>query len=384
MTAPSSNKKILFVDQAVNVAGGQTSLMGMITIALDEFDEVSVLAPAGGELQRLIRSRFEDRVRFVPLWIPQLTQGSKTLMDATKYAAFVCHFLRHLPELRRADVVHINGPRAFAPTFALSRLIPARPIYHVRIGHQGLERRLIQRIASARGTGAVVFNSDFLHREVMETQAGGRADTGAGTVVQNCLYPPFDDLGFVDRFCDRPRPAERLECAVFGTVAPHKGQHLVVEAAARQPEVNFHIFGRHTSADYSEQLRRAARQNVFFHEHTSDVLAAYRMHGIQIALVPSVWDEPFGLVAIEGMAASCITLVRPSGGLASIAAATGATVFDNADDLVLALEELRQDDAASLAHRAERQHHLVQEHFGPERFSAELQEVWARASGPQR
>ena len=32
--------------------------------------------------------------------------------------------------------------------------------------------------------------------------------------------------------------------------------------------------------------------------------------GVQFNIVPSRWNEPFGLVAIEGAACSCITIVE--------------------------------------------------------------------------
>jgi len=43
-----------------------------------------------------------------------------------------------------------------------------------------------------------------------------------------------------------------------------------------------------------------------------------QMHENGILLVPSIWDEPFGLVAIEGMAAGCLVIASDIGGLKEI------------------------------------------------------------------
>jgi glycosyltransferase involved in cell wall biosynthesis len=61
-------------------------------------------------------------------------------------------------------------------------------------------------------------------------------------------------------------------------------------------------------------------------------------------VVPSVWQEPFGVVALEAMACGCVPLVSRSGGLPDAAGAAGV-VFQPGDSQALAqaIEELLDD-----------------------------------------
>lgn len=49
----------------------------------------------------------------------------------------------------------------------------------------------------------------------------------------------------------------------------------------------------------------------------------------QYLLVPSVWEEPFGVVALEGMACGCIPIVANTGGLPEAVGIAGLTFLGN-------------------------------------------------------
>jgi len=78
----------------------------------------------------------------------------------------------------------------------------------------------------------------------------------------------------------------------------------------------------------------------------------------RVLVVPSVWQEPFGVVALEAMACGCVPLVSRSGGLPDAAGAGGVT-FELGDsaDLAQGIDQLLADPvllsrlrAASAAH----------------------------------
>jgi glycosyltransferase involved in cell wall biosynthesis len=64
----------------------------------------------------------------------------------------------------------------------------------------------------------------------------------------------------------------------------------------------------------------------------------------EIIIVPSVWEEPFGLVALEGMACGCLPIVSNSGGLPD-AIGNAGLLFEkgNITSLVLCIEKLLND-----------------------------------------
>jgi glycosyltransferase involved in cell wall biosynthesis len=94
-----------------------------------------------------------------------------------------------------------------------------------------------------------------------------------------------------------------------------------------------------------------------------------QMHSHKIMVVPSVWDEPFGIVALEGLACGCRMIVAKSGGLPE-AVGSLALTFPRGDAAGLAdcLDRALSDDdqppsaAAVTAHLAR---------FRPERIAAD-------------
>jgi len=132
---------------------------------------------------------------------------------------------------------------------------------------------------------------------------------------------------------------------------------------------------------FEEELRREAPANVLFHGWQSDVPAFIERQAIQASVVPSRWEEPFGMVAIETMAAGCLTLVRDCGGLAEIARRTGGPVFTSAQDLAETLRKLAALEPAERVRLTAAQQQAVLRHYGIDRFRRELLALygWSRA-----
>lgn len=70
----------------------------------------------------------------------------------------------------------------------------------------------------------------------------------------------------------------------------------------------------------TEQLQQYATDNIHWLGKRQDVDQLYR--AMDVLVVPSQWDEPFGLVAIEGLASQLPVLATKSGGLKEILAGT--------------------------------------------------------------
>jgi glycogen(starch) synthase len=90
----------------------------------------------------------------------------------------------------------------------------------------------------------------------------------------------------------------------------------------------------------------------------ADLVAALNEH--RVLVVPSVWQEPFGVVALEAMACGCVPLVSRSGGLPDAAGAAGV-VFEPGDSQALAqaIERLLDDPALLNRLRAAGTTHLA-------------------------
>ncbi len=358
--------RLLFVDQYGGMGGGQRILLSILRAAVRTGGDISVLAPGGGPLQSAIAREFGTQITFIPCEEPPLTHGRKTMADFFVLLLYGWRFRRFRPLLAAQDVIYINGLRHLPHILILTRRLAARLIWHVHIGHSRIEKLLLRRAAQARNTWRLVVNSRFVRN-------GLNIAPGRICLIENALDASFANRTFVDRFTNDGKWC----AAVLGTLRPEKGQDIAVAVAKRRTQIALHLIG--PSGNGAEvwlaALKSAAGPNVHFEGAVPDIAAAIDGIGMQFNLVPSRWNEPFGLVAIEGMACSCITIVSGRGGLAEIAERTGALVAADADSLGRILDDLCSQSPASLAAMARAQHRAVQEIYAPARFEAQVREL---------
>lgn len=107
-------------------------------------------------------------------------------------------------------------------------------------------------------------------------------------------------------------------------------------------------------------------------EGRGEVLAQHR-----VMAVPSVWQEPFGVVALEGIASGCAIVASSLGGLPDAVGPCGV-YFQNGDvdGLAVALERVLTDDSFRLKLIGHGVEHLAQ--FQPETVAARYLEVFQR------
>jgi glycogen synthase len=98
----------------------------------------------------------------------------------------------------------------------------------------------------------------------------------------------------------------------------------------------------------------------------------------RIPVVPSLWPEPFGIVALEGIACGCVVVGSSLGGLPGAIGPCGVT-FPNGDDAALAarLHELLSAPARLSALRAEAPRHLAR--YKADAIAEELLQVMMEA-----
>jgi glycosyltransferase involved in cell wall biosynthesis len=95
------------------------------------------------------------------------------------------------------------------------------------------------------------------------------------------------------------------------------------------------------------------------------------------AVFPSLY-EPFGIVALEAMAAKCPVIVSDVGGLGEVVThdVTGVTVYpDNVESLAWGILHTLRDPAAAKA-RAERAYRMAKDEFSWDRIAERTIEVY--------
>jgi glycosyltransferase involved in cell wall biosynthesis len=154
------------------------------------------------------------------------------------------------------------------------------------------------------------------------------------------------DEGNADRFADF-FASDEPTVLYFGKLLYNKGVHLLLEAL-RELDARAVIVG---FGDYRQELEAAAPSGTLFtgaleHRHLRHLLPL-----ADVAVVPSIFPEAFGMVAAEAAAAGCAPLVARHSGLQEIAEGLEAeyppeyrelTSFANGDveDLTAKLERL--------------------------------------------
>ncbi|WPP52901.1 glycosyltransferase family 4 protein [Catalinimonas niigatensis] len=91
-------------------------------------------------------------------------------------------------------------------------------------------------------------------------------------------------------------------------------------------------------------------------------------------LAPSIWEEPFGNVALEGMACGCVPIVADGGGLPDAVGNAGLTFMrGNVDALVSSIKTVIQNPALEQRLRQEATIHLKAHH--PDKVASQYLKV---------
>ena len=179
-------------------------------------------------------------------------------------------------------------------------------------------------------------------------------------------------------------PEEKIVLSV-GRIVQEKGQQVLIEAAPQvlreHPKAKFVITG---TGGLLDTLRRRAWElgvgdKVLFTGFVSDEDRDRLFKVASCAVFPSLY-EPFGIVALEAMAARTPVVVSLVGGLQEVVthAKTGITVYpDNAESLAWGISHtLSRPDWA--AQRAEAAYRLVQQEYNWTRIAQLTADVYRR------
>jgi glycosyltransferase involved in cell wall biosynthesis len=180
--------------------------------------------------------------------------------------------------------------------------------------------------------------------------------------VKSVVIPnPYD----TSVFYPRENIAREGDIVAAGRLVSDKGFDLLLEALARlaaaglRPRLS--IIGDGPERDPLQRQVKALGlgEQVWFLGAMQGPALAEELHRHRIAVVPSRWKEPFGIVALEAIACGCVVVGSRDGGLPDAIGPCGIT-YPNGDAPALAeaLSGLLKNPALLLKYREHAQAHL--------------------------
>lgn len=231
------------------------------------------------------------------------------------------------PLVRRGiDVVHhLHEYRSFCSVYTAERA--GKPCVECRVGKYwpGLKHRCNRGslLRSAMST-AEMYMADrlgakrvpFRFLTVSQFQRDLLVGQGLPADSVKTLYNPVDSMFFaVD-----PGPDAAREGVLFvGRIEHYKGVFDLLDAAAALPDIPFTIIGDGKAlSDLRERIAQQGLRNVTTTGQLDRTAILPHLARHRVMLVPSRWNETFGLTAVEAMAARMPIIVTRMGGLPEI------------------------------------------------------------------
>jgi glycosyltransferase involved in cell wall biosynthesis len=296
---------ILGIVKALNSLGIEPDILTLGT----SFDPQEVKSNYGQNL----RLNFHQVLRFFPWkFLPQdyqilvfnfmlkfLRKDYELLIDSGNSQIF-------LPK-KKNILSYIHFPREsriFKSSGKIERPVSIRSIFNF-LSTRFL--RFVYRVADKNIDHAFICNSQFTQQALQDCFPDLKPES-----IQ-VIYPPVD----ISSYTPKQSLTRQKSVISLGRFSPDKKQLGQLKIAQLLPDLDFHLVGFVNNASYftrcEEFISANQLRNVTLHPNTShaqvvELLARskYFLHILE--------DEPFGITAVEAIAAGCIPLVHDSGG----------------------------------------------------------------------
>lgn len=195
------------------------------------------------------------------------------------------------------------------------------------------------------------------------TYTQGRIGLEPGSVIFN----PVD----IDKI--KSGQEEHGKILYIGNVTKRKGVGMLAEAVDGL-DVTLHIIGD------GYLLPKIMGKNIVKHGRIEYSELLKHLLNAEMQIVPSLWPEPFGRVAVEGMAAGLPVIVTPMGGLPEVVDDAGI-IMDriSVDELRLTIKKLHEDE--ELRKRTGKNAKEHSKMFHPDRIASEMISLYEELLG---
>ena len=351
-----NKKRILFVSYTAVLGGGELCLLDFAH-AYRETSQVLLLTDG------VLKKRLEDLAVKV-----EACQASRSLANVKVSSGLAS--LKSIGDLWRLgklvaqrskafDLIHANNQKGFVVS-AIAKLFGGAPVvWHL---HDILTADIF---SSTNRRIAVTLANWFATRVIVNSKATGEAFVAAGgkRELLRIVYNGFDGEVFDRIDSDRAQslrselgiPSDLPLVGMFSRLSYWKGQHILLEAASKLPDVHVLLVGDALfgEAEYTEKLKNIAAQpslqgRVHWLGFRQDIPEL--MKACDAIAHCSTAPEPFGRVIVEAQLAKRPAIATIGGGTNEIIenGVTGLLIPPNNSQLLAdAMQQIFSDRAAT-------------------------------------
>lgn len=244
---------------------------------------------------------------------------SKKIQSDSDLSSFLIYQYCHIAKKEKVDVIVLENVRdkqtkMYSP---LEKYVGSENFYtHIHWTHSGLPEEL-----------QAVPNSISISEYVKNEWIKAAPNLGKHYVLYNCINTELFSAPHIDREAIRRKLgiSEKDIVVIFcGRFSPVKGVAELLDAFGiiEKKEIKLLLIGSANyaspeSTDFSNDVVNRANQmkNVIYPGYIPNEIL-YKYYGASdIAVVPSIWQEGCGLVAVESMAAGLPLIITQSGGM---------------------------------------------------------------------
>ena len=220
-----------------------------------------------------------------------------------------------------------NRPYLFNTAVSQINNCPISLHYHNDPTTMSGSKTISQRIHIAKKAAAVYFVSNFIKNQFLQ---------GINKEFKNLFVLPN---GIQRRL--KNQPEKKKEVLFIGRLVYEKGSHLFVEAindiVKKNPEWNFKIIGTARAGqsalitDYEKKVIKDFKslgKNTTYLGFISNFEVQDILKTASILVIPSLWDDPFPLTAIEGLSTGTAIIASNRGGLTEMLIGRGILIND--------------------------------------------------------
>lgn len=174
--------------------------------------------------------------------------------------------------------------------------------------------------------------SDYVGKEIEKANNPiGPVSESKVRTLYNCidtdLFKPMEETKRLlarKQICEKYSIPESQKLVIFaGRLSKEKGVDQLLQAVKNMPNITVLIVGGLLSGlnltdSYQEKIRKLAAElgeRVIFTEYVEQQIMPKYYNAADLAVLPSMWDEPAGLTMIEAMACGTPVITTRSGGI---------------------------------------------------------------------